>query len=160
MPNPTFMTVYNFTTKRVYPLLFCFLFCLFSTAAQYNLNNDSVAVSGYDVVSYFNDTPTAGKQTCSTHYEGATYWFSNTANKATFEENPEKYTPQYGGWCAYAMGYSGKKVSINPESYTIEKGKLYLFYRTTFVNTKKRWQTNTQKLKTKADSNWLQHTKH
>ena len=44
--------------------------------------------------------------------------------------NPSCYVPQYGGWCAYAMGYNGEKVEINPESYSIEDKKLYLFYKT------------------------------
>ena len=52
------------------------------------------------------------------------------------------------------MGLNGKKVSINPESYTLEEGKLYLFYKSAFNNTRKKWTDNTEELKNKADQNW------
>lgn len=82
------------------------------------------------------------------------YLFKNEINKRTFEKSPEEYLPQYGGWCAYAMGYNGKKVEINPESFSIENKKLYLFYKTTFTDTKKKWFKSNEKLKSKANQNW------
>ena len=72
-----------------------------------------------------------------------------------FEKAPLKYLPQYGGFCAYAMGKSGEKVSVNPETYLISNGKLYLFYDTLFVNTLKKWnKEGPEALQQKADDNW------
>ena len=55
------------------------------------------------------------------------YYFSSEKNKAEFSQNPSKYKPQYGGWCAYAMGSNGEKVEVNPETFKLIDGKLYLF---------------------------------
>jgi hypothetical protein len=52
------------------------------------------------------------------------------------------------------MGYNGKKVEINPESFSIENNKLYLFYKTIITDTKKKWLKNNQELKMNADQNW------
>ncbi len=64
------------------------------------------------------------------------------------------YEPQYGGWCAYAMGNSGEKVEVDPETYKIVDGKLYLFYNKYFTNTLKSWNKDEAKLKSKADESW------
>ena len=80
-----------------------------------------------------------------------TYNFSSQANKDLFLKNPASYEPQYGGWCAYAMGYSGEKVEINPETFKILDGKLYLFYNAFFNNTLKSWNKDEVNLKKKAD---------
>lgn len=60
-----------------------------------------------------------GKAALATTYEGVTYYFSSPANKDSFAKNPAGFEPQYGGWCAYAMGSSGEKVDINPETFKI-----------------------------------------
>lgn len=141
-------------SNSFYSLFIFFLFSLSPVLAQQNVDENDIAVSGYDVVSYFSGTPEIGNKKYKVEHQGAVYLFLNSRNKLAFEKNPEKYLPQYGGWCAYAMGDSGEKVSINPLSYTLENNKLYLFYKTTFVNTKKKWQSNNKVLKTKADKNW------
>jgi hypothetical protein len=66
----------------------------------------------------------------------------------------KKYEPQYGGWCAYAMGSTGEKVEIDPETFKIENGNLYLFYHTWTNNTLNKWNKEEMKLKAKADKNW------
>ena len=60
----------------------------------------------------------------------------------------------YGGYCAYAMGFDGSLVEIDPETYKIIDGKLYLFYNAYFNNTKTKWDKDEKSLKAKADSNW------
>jgi hypothetical protein len=75
-------------------------------------------------------------------------------NKEYFSKNPSKYEPQFGGWCAFAMGDSGEKVEINPETFKIIDGKLYLFYNAFFNNTLKSWNKDEANLKAKATSNW------
>lgn len=113
-----------------------------------------VVIGGYDLVSYFQAKPKKGESTYTSNYKGITYLFSSSANKNTFEKSPEEYLPAYGGWCAYAMGASGDKVKINPETYKIVSGKLYLFYNFYFTNTLDSWNENERNLKKKADINW------
>ncbi len=85
--------------------------------------------------------------------------FSNALNKEKFLKNPSHYVPQYGGWCAYAMGANGEKVDVNPETFKIIDDKLYLFYNAFFNNTLKSWNKDEKNLKSKADSNWKKITK-
>lgn len=120
-----------------------------------NYNTDSgIALQGYDAVSYFNNKVKKGKEGFSFTHNGLTYYFSSESNKERFLQNPTKYMPQYGGWCAYAMGKSGEKVTVNPKSFKILDGKLYLFYNANFVNTLKKWNKNEENLKVAADKNW------
>jgi YHS domain-containing protein len=121
---------------------------------EYNLEN-KVAILGYDPVGYFTQGKAIkGKKDISISYHGVVYKFSSNENKETFLKNPSKYEPQYGGWCAYAMGSSGGKVEINPETFKIVDGKLYLFYNAYFNNTLKSWNPDEANLKVKADNNW------
>lgn len=121
---------------------------------QYNLEN-KVAIQGYDPVGYFNQGKAIkGKKEISASYQGVIYKFSSGENKDAFLKNPSKYEPQYGGWCAYAMGSAGEKVEINPETFKIVDGKLYLFYNAFFNNTLKTWNKEETKLKSQADTNW------
>ena len=71
-----------------------------------------------------------------------------------FKASPAKYEPQYGGWCAYAMGATNEKVEIDPETFKIINGKLYLFYHSWTNNTLKTWNKDEGNLKPKADVNW------
>ncbi|WP_343695689.1 YHS domain-containing (seleno)protein [Flavobacterium sp.] len=122
--------------------------------SQYNLEN-KVGIQGYDPVGYFNQGKAVkGKKEISVSYQGVTYNFSSAENKNAFLKNPSKYEPQYGGWCAYAMGSTGEKVEINPETFKIVDGKLYLFYNAYFNNTLKSWNEDQDNLKEKADTNW------
>lgn len=121
---------------------------------QFNLA-DGIAVKGYDPVAYFTQNKAVkGSKDLAVYDLGATYYFSSAANKEAFKANPGKYEPEYGGWCAYAMGNSGEKVSIDPETFKIVNGKLYLFYNKYFTNTLKDWNKNEAALKKAADANW------
>lgn len=127
---------------------------IFAQTIDYNTQNGYVA-DGYDLVAYFNDMAIEGNEEFKLEYQGNSYKFSSQTNLAIFKEDPSKYLPQYGGYCAWAIADKGKKVSINPESYEIRDGKLYLFYHKAFTNTLKKWQDNDpEKLKSKADINW------
>lgn len=118
------------------------------------LLDKGVALSGYDPVSYFLKTPAKGSNTYVFTHEGIKYRFANATNLETFKKNPSAYEPQYGGWCAYAMGANGEKVEVNPETYKIMGGKLYLFYNRLFNNTLPDWNKDETNLKKKADVNW------
>lgn len=138
------------------------LLCTLSSFSQkdskrlthFNLENN-VAIQGYDPVAYFKQGKAIkGKKESAAVFEGIIYYFYSTANKEAFLKNPTAYEPQYGGWCAYAMGDSGQKVAINPETFKIVGGKLYLFYNAFFNNTLKIWNKGEVGLKSKADYNW------
>ena len=123
-------------------------------AAEFNLDKKT-AIQGYDPVAYFTQKKAVkGTATIATTYEGVTYNFSSQPNKDLFLKNPSSYEPQYGGWCAFAMGDYGKKVEVNPETFKILDGKLYLFYNAYFNNTLKSWNKDEVSLKKKADANW------
>ncbi len=121
---------------------------------ELNVSKSGLAVQGYDVVSYFSGVPHKGGSELKVNFGGAIYYFSSEENKEKFKSNPSKYIPQYGGWCAYAMGDDGSKVSINPKTFKIINDKLYLFYNKFGINTLKSWDKDEENLKSKADENW------
>ena len=145
--------------KNVFLIVFVTLvsatiFAQNSRISQFNLEK-KVAIQGYDPVGYFtNKKAVKGKPTIAATYEGVIYYFSSQTNKELFLKNPTNYEPQYGGWCAYAMGSSAEKVEINPETFKIVDGKLYLYYNAFFNNTLKSWNKDEVNLKKKADGNW------
>jgi YHS domain-containing protein len=91
-------------------------------------------------------------------YEGVTYYFASPENKEEFKKNPAKYEPQYGGWCAFAMGKDGTKVEVDPGTFKILNGKLFLFYNQFFNNTLKSWNKDEANLHQHADANWQKFT--
>ena len=113
-----------------------------------------IGANGFDPVSYYEGKPTKGEKEISHRYKGITYLFSSAEHLEAFKSRPEKYEPAYGGWCAYAMGESGDKVKIDPHTYKITEGKLYLFYNFNNTNTLDYWDRNEEKLQAKADDNW------
>jgi len=122
--------------------------------SQFNLDN-GIAISGFDPVAYFNQSKAIkGKKELAVVDQGITYYFSSNVNKEEFKKDPSKYQPQYGGWCAYAMGKDGSKVEIDPATFKIIDGKLFLYYNKFFNNTLKSWNKDESNLKSKADVNW------
>ena len=127
---------------------------LHSQNAEYNLKNGYVA-EGYDVVSYFQQQVKKGNKQFTADFDGVKFQFSSKENRTLFNLNPKKYIPQYGGFCAYAIGKNGEKVSINPKTFEIREGKLYLFYNSWGTNTLEMWQKeDPESLQQKADENW------
>jgi len=120
---------------------------------EFNLD-DNVALEGYDPVSFFTGKPVEGDDDIAYTHKGVTYHFSTAANLSKFKSSPEGYEPAYGGWCAYAMGNTGEKVKIDPETYKIISGKLYLFYNFWGNNTLETWNESESSLRARADQNW------
>ncbi len=147
--------------KTLFSILLIFLF-LDTASAQnaqrvknFNIDKTTLAIEGYDPVAYFTSKKgIEGKKEISLVKEGITYHFSSIQNRELFTVNPSKYEPQFGGWCAYAMGANGEKVSIDPQTFKILDGKLYLFYNKFFNNTLKEWNKNENVLRQKAELNW------
>lgn len=133
---------------------------------NFNLD-DGLALQGYDPVSYFNNSgPREGDPDLSAVHKGVTYYFYSEENRDTFLNNPEKYEPLYGGYCAYTM-LGGEIQSVNPEIYKIVDDQLLLFYRMRFgiVNALNRWNSQAeeteggdQALIQQANEHWNQIT--
>lgn len=122
--------------------------------AEFNHDSDSIGIHGYDPVSYFTGNPENGSESIRFNFNGIIYRFISESNRKKFREAPEKYEPEYGGWCAYAMGKKGEKVDINPLTFKILNGKLYLFYNKYFTNTLNVWNKDETAMKHSADINW------
>lgn len=111
----------------------------------------NLAVSGYDPVAYFAEgRPVEGQSALEYEWNGASWRFSSTQNRAAFKSDPEAYAPQYGGYCAWAVsqGYTAKS---DPEVWRIVDGKLYLNYS---KDIQKRWEQDIPGNIAKADANW------
>jgi YHS domain-containing protein len=125
---------------------------------NYNLEG-KLAIQGYDPVAYFKQQEAVkGSKEWAVSHQDVLYYFSSAANKEEFKKNPALYEPQYGGWCAYAMGSKGEKVSVDPKTFKLTNGKLYLFYNRFFNNTLTEWNKNEKGLLPKADANWTKIT--
>jgi YHS domain-containing protein len=109
------------------------------------------AISGYDPVAYFTlGTPTPGSSELSAEWMGATWLFATAANRDAFRADPQRYAPQYGGYCAWAVA-NGKTASIDPEAWKIVDGKLYLNYSR---DIQKKWESDVPGNIRRADGNW------
>ena len=120
-----------------------------------NVGKDHLAVQGYDVVSYFSGKPTSGDARITATHGGHTYRFSSEENRKAFAAAPDKYAPQYGGWCATAMA-KGDKVEIDPKTFKVTNGRLFLFYNGFWGNALKDWNVDEAGLTRKADTQWHQ----
>jgi YHS domain-containing protein len=126
--------------------------CAFADkAATYTPALSNLAVNGHDPVAYFTDgKPVQGKKDFEHKYNGATWRFASAESLAAFKANPEKYAPQYGGYCAWAVS-QGYTASADPKNWRIVDGKLYLNYNDTI---QARWEKDIPGLIAKANGNW------
>ena len=113
----------------------------------------SIALGGYDPVSYFSGDPVQGDAALSSEHEGATYYFSLEENKAAFDADPAKYAPQYGGFCATAMS-EGTLFGADPTNCKITDDRLFLFYRGVGGDTLPQWNENEGERLPAADTHW------
>jgi YHS domain-containing protein len=122
------------------------------------VNADGLAIGGYDVVAYFSGTPQKGTKAHAAKHNGATYYFASKANKDAFTKSPSSYLPEFDGYCAWGVGEKQAKFPINPETFDIIDGKLYLFFNGDFngepFNTLPDWKDRTAELKKAAHANW------
>lgn len=123
-----------FLVKKSVPLItFILLFFSISVFASGDAVNtghfNSIAIKGYDTVAYFTQNKAVkGDKIFRVKWHDAYWHFSSQENKELFEADPDKYAPQYGGWCAVAMSDEGNTSPIDPEAFDIYEGKLYLNY--------------------------------
>lgn len=120
-------------------------------AGSVNLNAQGIALHGHDPVAYFvNGRPVKGTAEFSAKSKGAVYWFATESNLQAFQANPERYEPQYGGYCAFGVA-QGAKPDIDPNAFAIVDGKLYLNLS---PGVQKRWQADIPGYITQATKNW------
>ncbi len=109
------------------------------------------AIRGYDPVAYFvQGEPVKGEASFHVRYQDASWYFSSEKNRDLFSQNPEKYAPQYGGYCAWAVS-QGYTASIDPSAWTLHEGKLYLNYS---KGVREDWLEDVPGNIRKADNNW------
>lgn len=117
-----------------------------------------VAIGGYDPVAYFANQTLLGDPLYSVDYDGQTYYFVSEQNKTSFQSDPEKFAPLYGGYCATAAS-EGKLFGVDPTNYKItEDGRLALFYRGAGGDTLPQWNENEAERRQDADRNWSEGT--
>ena len=120
--------------------------------ARVNVDRSGVILKGYDAVAYFTQHQAVkGNPAIQTKFEGATYYFASEADKVAFNQNPTKYVPQYGGFCAYHLS-KGKLKDSDPTAFITYKGKLYIC---SSADTAKEFRSNIDQNIRKADDYWV-----
>lgn len=110
-------------------------------------------IKGYDPVAYFTEgKPVKGSAEYAHEYDGHTFWFASEEHRRLFVADPEKYAPQYGGYCAWAVA-QGELADIDPNAWAIHDGRLYLNYN---ANIQSRWEADIPGHIVRADANWPQ----
>lgn len=112
---------------------------------------DGKAIRGYDPVAYFTEKKAIkGNDSLVYGWNNASWYFSSRNNLELFKAEPEKYTPQYGGYCAYGLS-NGYKAPTDADAWTIDNGKLYLNYS---LEVRRLWDKERKQRIEKADKNW------
>ncbi|WP_436514551.1 YHS domain-containing (seleno)protein [Ekhidna sp. To15] len=131
-------------------LLLLFSIIAFAQKSPIYTTNDG-AIKGYDPVAYFvNAEPVKGKEAYSLKWMEADWYFSSQENLDAFKADPEKYAPQFGGYCAYAVG-NGYTYRSDPKAWKIVDNKLYLNYS---KGIQKKWEANQTDFIKQGEANW------
>ena len=141
--------------KSIISLLLLFVVSLSVHAAKgpTYVDRKGVAIRGYDTVAYFTEKqPVKGSKEFQYEWNGGLWQFSSAEHLEMFKQSPEKYAPQYGGYCAYAVA-NRSYARIDPNVFTILNNKLYLNYND---RVKKRWTKKRSKFIVQADEFWPQ----
>jgi YHS domain-containing protein len=123
-----------------------------SAFAQHEVfSKSNQAIQGYDPVAYFKDAkPVKGREEFFHPWRGALWYFSNQQNLDAFKSNPEKFAPQFGGYCAYGVA-DGHKATTSPDAWTVVNEKLYLNYN---KEVRELWKKGQKTFIEKANTNW------
>lgn len=147
------MNISKTTGKILNNFLFAaFILAGFSGQAIGSETLGDVAIKGYDTVAYFQEGKALkGKDSFFFQWHTLTWYFQDTKNRDLFAKNPDKYAPQYDGYCAWAMTEKRKAVT-DPEVWKIVDGKLYL---NCSLAAYEKWSRDIPGNIRKADANWL-----
>lgn len=137
-------------------ILSLFLVSNFAFATDY-VSGKKTFIDGYDPVAYQTlNTATKGNSKHHHSFDGVKIFFASEENKNLFIKSPKQYMPAYKGWCAYAMAQNGKLVDVDPTSFKVTDGKLYLFYKAFWADTLKKWEKAPVKPQIElANKNWI-----
>ena len=137
-------------TRLAAPFLFV-LFAGFAAAGEPVFQRSGAAIHGYDPVAYFEaGEPVKGKSRHEVEWNGAKWRFASAANRDAFQADPERYAPQYGGYCAWAVS-RGHTAPIDPKSWKVVDGKLYLNYS---KSVQENWEKDIPGHIASADGHW------
>ncbi|GAB4333053.1 MAG: YHS domain-containing (seleno)protein [Flammeovirgaceae bacterium] len=138
--------------KKVWMLFIMLNLTWFAQAQHTNIFvKHEAAINGYDAVAYHTmNKAVKGDKKISHEWMGAKWLFSTEENKRAFVANPEKYAPQYGGYCAYGV-FKNDLFPTEPDAFAVVNGKLYLNYDT---EVQTRWEKEKDKMIPVADKNW------
>lgn len=139
--------------KKIFLLLMLFssVSALGQSKAALNIDANGVAIQGYDPVAFFTQNrPVKGLPEFKSDYRGARYLFASAEDKATFDANPAKYEPQFGGFCAFGVS-KGRLVPVKIEAFQIVNGRLLMQYD---LDIKQEFNKDQQGNLQKADKNW------
>lgn len=121
---------------------------------EYNIDDSKIALQGYSPVSYVDlNLAQRGDKDFMSERGGVKYFFVNAEQKKTFDANPEKYMPQFGGYCATGIAV-GAKFRVDPNKFLVDNGKLYLFLNSIEVDAKQLWMADKKGMTKKAYANW------
>ncbi len=110
-----------------------------------------VAINGYDPVAYFTEgMPLKGDAAYASDWGDALLQFASAENKAMYDADPEKFSPRYGGYCAYAVS-KGATAPTDPQAWTVHDDRLYLNFS---VDVRSIWQQDIPGNIALADANW------
>ena len=134
----------------------CLLTCAALAQAGEFFEKDGAAIRGYDPVAYFTEQkPVRGLPAHRAEHKGSTFYFASQANRDAFTANPDKFAPQYNGFCAFGVA-GGYKAAIDPAAFTIVQDKLYLNYNS---GVQRQWRADVPGFVAKADKSWPQVSK-
>ena len=120
-----------------------------------NIDDSKIALNGYSPVSYLDlGLAQRGSKQYRAIHKDIAYYFTTAEQKTKFQNNPEKYLPQYGGFCAFGI-YVGAKFRVDPTKFVVNDGKYYLFLNDVEVDAKQLWiaESDQSKLRRTADTN-------
>jgi len=138
------------------------LFSIFSSSVfaqdnkANNIDNSNIALQGYSPVSYADlGLAQKGVKEYKSEYKKVIYYFTSSEQKSTFDKNPEKYLPEYGGFCAFGI-YAGAKFRPNPNKFISKDGKYFLYLYNLELDAQQLWlnEKNHNKLVSTANNNW------
>lgn len=137
-------------SHRFLILMLAVVFATPAFAGEY-FERDGVAIYGYDPIAYFAEMkPVKGSAEFRAEYQGSTFHFSSATNRDRFTADPDKFAPQYGGYCAFGLA-KGYKAVIDPAAFTVVGDKLYLNYSDTV---RSKWVLDIPGYIRKANENW------
>jgi YHS domain-containing protein len=113
-----------------------------------------VALHGYDPVAYFTDgAPKQGSPQFWSVFDDTVYYFESATHRALFVNEPDRYAPQYAGFCTGGVAMGMARVEADPHAWVITRGRLFVFFAKSDVDD---FQKNPEETVSKADANWRQ----